>query len=251
MTWFSRETYQPLSELALMGLQSPKPHRVVPNMRLAVSPTTDIPMALYSQRFWGFIFLCWNPGLFSLCLLPSCSSWFIRTWIWDHLAYWLPPHLPVLPSTSLSSPPQLPISAPPTSLGECFFFNSLVIGLPYNLISGSLGCVLFLSLLLSFFWLYKEAKHIYLHLHLGQKSCNWALIVAGAFFFRSFPHAGWVSLLPSCFVRCCTGAATKPHSPGNKPIPIKITPTHHYAIINSKWASINKGVKSVKILILL
>ena len=30
-TWFSRETYQPLSGLALRGLQSQKPHRVVPN----------------------------------------------------------------------------------------------------------------------------------------------------------------------------------------------------------------------------
>ena len=29
---------------------------------------------------------------------------------------------------------QLPISAPPTSLDECFFFNSLVVGLPYSLI---------------------------------------------------------------------------------------------------------------------
>ena len=34
MTWFSRETYEPLSELPLVGLQSPKPHRVVPNTRV-------------------------------------------------------------------------------------------------------------------------------------------------------------------------------------------------------------------------
>ena len=31
-----------------------------------------------------------------------------------------------------SSLPQLPISAPPTSLDECFFFNSLVVRLPYS-----------------------------------------------------------------------------------------------------------------------
>ena len=35
--------------------------------------------------------------------------------------------------------------------------------------SVSSGCFLFLNLLLSF-WLCEEAKHIYLHLHLGQKS---------------------------------------------------------------------------------
>ena len=36
--------------------------------------------------------------------------------------------------------------------------------------SGSSGYFLFLNLLLSFFWLFKETKYIYLHLHLGQKS---------------------------------------------------------------------------------
>ena len=34
----------------------------------------------------------------------------------------------------------------------------------------SSGCFLFLYWLSSFFWLCKEAKHIYLHLHLGCKS---------------------------------------------------------------------------------
>ena len=33
-----------------------------------------------------------------------------------------------------SSPPWLPISTPPTGLDECFFFNSLVVGLLYSLI---------------------------------------------------------------------------------------------------------------------
>ena len=43
--------------------------------------------------------------------------------------------LPGLPATAflrvLSA--QLPVSAPPSSLDECFFFNSLVVGLPYSL----------------------------------------------------------------------------------------------------------------------
>ena len=60
---------------------------------------------------------------------------------------------------------QLPVSTPPTSLDECFFFNSLVVGLPYS----SIFCQLFLDLLLFFFWLCKEAECIYLRLHLSQK----------------------------------------------------------------------------------
>ena len=38
--------------------------------------------------------------------------------------------------------------------------------------SGSSGCFLFLNFLLCFFWLCKEAKCIYLHLHLGQRSID-------------------------------------------------------------------------------
>ena len=56
---------------------------------------------------------------------------------------------------------------------ECFFFTSFVVGLPYSSIFwqfwGLLLLLLFLNLLLSFFWLCKEAKCIYLHLHLGWK----------------------------------------------------------------------------------
>ena len=86
---------------------------------------------------------------------------------------------PCLQATALSGPPvtallgvfstRLPISAPPTSLNECFF-NSLVVGLPYNLIFWQFWSFLFLNLWLSFFWLCEEAKCIHLHLHLGQKS---------------------------------------------------------------------------------
>ena len=39
-----------------------------------------------------------------------------------------------------SSPPPLPISAPPTGLDECFFFISLVVGLPCCSLSVGSGC---------------------------------------------------------------------------------------------------------------
>ena len=63
----------------------------------------------------------------------------------------------------------LPISAPPTSMDECFFFISLVVRLPYS----SIFCqfwLFFVFKLLSFLWLCEEAQCAYLHLHLGRKS---------------------------------------------------------------------------------
>ena len=63
---------------------------------------------------------------------------------------------------------QLPISAPPTGLDECFFFISLVVGLPYSSIFCQFWLFFLFKLLLSF-WLCKEAQCAYLRLHLGQK----------------------------------------------------------------------------------
>ena len=51
-------------------------------------------------------------------------------------------------------------------LVECFF-NSLVVGLPWKCFSDSSGCFLFLNWLLSFFWLFEEAKHFCLCSCLG------------------------------------------------------------------------------------
>ena len=69
--------------------------------------------------------------------LPSCSSWFICTQTWDLLLHQPPPHPPSLvhqPPPCCTRPlPQLPVSAPPTGLDECFL-NSLVVRLPYSLI---------------------------------------------------------------------------------------------------------------------
>ena len=60
-------------------------------------------------------------------LLLSCSSQFICMQMWDCLVCQLPPcHQCYLP--------QLPVSIPPASLDECFFFNSLAVRLPYSLI---------------------------------------------------------------------------------------------------------------------
>ena len=80
------------------------------------------------------------------------------------------PPTPVLQSHCReSSLPWLPISAPPTGLDKCFFFNSLVvktsIQVDFLLV---LVVFLFLNLLLSF-WLCEEVQYVYLCLHLGRK----------------------------------------------------------------------------------
>ena len=86
---------------------------------------------------------------------------------------------PVPQSATLLGPPaadlprvlsnRLPISAPPTGLDECFFFISLVVGLPYSLIFCQFWLFFVFKLLLSFFWLCEEAQYVYLRLHLGRK----------------------------------------------------------------------------------
>ena len=74
-----------------------------------------------------------EPWVVQSVSLPSCSSQFIHMQIWDCLLC-QPPPTPVLqpPPCRESSLPQLPLSAPPTSLGERFFFISLVVRLPYS-----------------------------------------------------------------------------------------------------------------------
>ena len=57
---------------------------------------------------------------------------------------------------------------PPTGLDACFFFNSLVVGLPYSLIFCQFWLCFVFKLLLSFFRLSEEAQCVYLCL--GRKS---------------------------------------------------------------------------------
>ena len=74
------------------------------------------------------------PTLWSFSL-PSCSSRFTCMQMWDCLSASCPlacPSPPVAALPHVLLPPRLPISTLPTSLDECFFFNSLVVGLPYS-----------------------------------------------------------------------------------------------------------------------
>ena len=93
-------------------------------IRLEVSPATS---RIFQSEYLRLYFPTLESWVARSVLLPICSSWFIRTQMWDHWLCKLPP-------CHKSTPPWLPIFIPPTSLDECFFFNSLVVGLPYSLI---------------------------------------------------------------------------------------------------------------------
>ena len=103
-------------------------------VRMEVSPATPTSTGLFSQRFWDFISPCWDLGLRS----QSCSPVVPPGYPHANVGPLGPPAttLPALVHQLLpcgaSPPPWLPISAPPTSLDECFFFNSLVVRLPYS-----------------------------------------------------------------------------------------------------------------------
>ena len=109
-------------------------------LRLGVSSATTNPIGSYSQRFWGYSFLHWNPGLHSLShspvVPPGLSKCICATCT-------LSPHplsMPaaISPACSITMPHVLSglaaVSTPPTSVDECFFFNSLVVELSYSLI---------------------------------------------------------------------------------------------------------------------
>ena len=131
-------------------------------VRLGVSPTaTSTPKGFSISGFEALFPPSLNPGIAWSVSLPCCSSWFICTRMWGR-GVRQPLFLPCVLSA------QLPVPAPPTGLGECVFFNSLVVGLPHS----SIFCQFWLFSvfkLLSIFWLYEEAQCICLCLHLGWK----------------------------------------------------------------------------------
>ena len=114
-------------------------------------------------------FLMLEPWIVWSVSLPSCSSQLCACKCETTRCCLTHPGLQ-LPPFHVSSLPQLPISILPTGLDECFFFKSLVLRLPYNLIFWQFWLFFVFKFLLPFFWLYELAKCIYLHLHLGQKS---------------------------------------------------------------------------------
>ena len=95
------------------------------------------PHRFFQAEVLRLYFPALEPWVVRSVSLPSCSFQYIHMEMWDRPLHQLLPH--PLPGSILQPPPcrmfslpQLPVSAPPTSLDECFFFNSLVVGLPHS-----------------------------------------------------------------------------------------------------------------------
>ena len=138
------------------------------------------PHRFFSWRFIGFISQCWSPGLHGLCRSPvvppslsafkcgiSCSASSHLAWSTSHPFA----HLGLSAAALLGVlSAWLPISAPPISLDECFFFNSWVVRLPYSLISCQFWLFFVFKLVVVLLFVVWEAQCVYLRLHLGWKS---------------------------------------------------------------------------------
>ena len=138
---------------------------------------------MFSIRGLRLYFPALEPWVVWSASLPGHSSRLICTQMWGcrvcshhlvgsascRLACPIPQSAasgPPAPALRESSLPWLPVSAPPTHLGECFFFGSLVVRLLYSLIFSQFWLFFVFKLLLSFFWLCEEAQCVYLRLHL-------------------------------------------------------------------------------------
>ena len=94
------------------------------------------PHRFFQSEVLRLYFPALEPWVAQSVLIPSCSYQFICTQMAYCAVIQLLPRLVRHPLLFReSSLLCLPVSAPPTGLDECFFFNSLVVGLPYSLIS--------------------------------------------------------------------------------------------------------------------
>ena len=109
-SWVARSTslpaVPPVYLWANVVLQGATHHSACPTLHHSESG----PLGL-SARMWGHRVCRWSDHLPLLSHTPPV---------------WVPPR------QCKSSPPWLPVSAPPTSLDECFFFISLVVGFLYS-----------------------------------------------------------------------------------------------------------------------
>ena len=109
----------------------------------------------FAARSCGDLFSWhWNPGLGHLVWGRHSSVPRYPSWIFIH-------------HTWRRNQP-VPVCSPPTSMDGCGFFNSLVVRLPFNLISEGSEWWLFYILILIWMKFYKEVSHVCLHHH-----CDW------------------------------------------------------------------------------
>ena len=112
------------------------------------------PTQVFSVRVLRFYFPMLEPWVTGSALFLSCSSQFILMQMWDRpLCQPSPCHM--------SSLPWLPVSAPPTGLDECFFFNSLVVALPYSSIFWQFWLIFVFKFVVVLLWVVRGGKVTY------------------------------------------------------------------------------------------
>ena len=132
------------------------------------------PHRCFQSEVLRLYFPALEPWVAWSVLYPISSSRFTCLEMWDCPLHQLPPCLVHQPPPVHPGPPaatllrvlstRLPISAPPISLDEYFFFNSLVTRLPYSLIFCRFWLFFVFKLLLSLFWLCEEAQLSLIHI---------------------------------------------------------------------------------------
>ena len=159
------------------------------------------PWSLQRNLLWGWKFLLWPqpPQDFSVrgfeALFPYTGTMGCTAWLFPQLFLPVYRHTnvgpPALPVPASPSPPAATLlcvlSTPPTSLDECFFLTPWLLDFYTVWFSGSSSYFLFLNLLLSFFWLCKEAKCICLHLPLAGSPMT--IFITGNFYFLIYVHS--------------------------------------------------------------
>ena len=141
-------------------------------VRLGVSPTaTSTPTGVFNQWFEALFPHAGTLGCAICCQVHQLLSHPPAAALSTRLHNLPPRWVRQLPPCRKSSLPWLPVSAPPTGLGEWFFFISLVVGLHTVRFSVSSGCFLFLSCFCPCFGCAKK-QCVYLCFHFGQKPKN-------------------------------------------------------------------------------
>ena len=146
---------------------------------LGVSPAAaSTPTGVFNQRFEALFprdealgcAVCFTPPLFlPVYLCSNVGPWGLLAVAVPAplLLFHNPPPRWIRPCCCKFCPPHLPVSSPPASLDECFFFISLIVGLLW----GSIFCqfwLFFVFKLLLSFWLCEEAQCVYASILAGS-----------------------------------------------------------------------------------
>ena len=136
-------------------------------MKLGVSPVPATPTGFSARGFEALVSCTGTLGC-TVCLAPQL---FLLAYPQTNVGN------PVrqLPSCHPSSLTLLPVSTPPTGLDECFFFNSLVVRLPFSLIFWQFW-LFFVFKLVVILLLFVRGREIFLPTPLSCLSFRWVAL---------------------------------------------------------------------------